>query len=251
MPKPADGCGQLDVIPAGDSEIRLGGDPLTVLGALDGASALRVALTELFPGRIAILSSFGSGSAVLLALAAEIDPAVPVLFLQTERHFPETLAYRYELTRLLGLTDVRDIRPDEQEAAREDPDGDLWLDADSCCALRKTRPLERALAPFAAVVNGRRRDQAITRAGLSTVEREAGRIKLNPLADWDAARIAAEHQRRGLPDHPLAARGYPSVGCAPCTMPVRPGDDSRSGRWFGRGKVECGIHRSTNGEARQ
>jgi phosphoadenosine phosphosulfate reductase len=229
------------------------GDETADLGPLrgvDGVVALRRALTGVFPGRIAVLSSFGADSALLLALVADIDRAVPVLFLQTGRHFAETLAYRRHLAGALGLTGVRDIGPDPSEAAAEDPDGDLWLAPDACCALRKTRPLERALAPFAAVVTGRRGDQASTRRGLPIVERDGARVKLNPLADWDSDRVAREIARRGLPAHPLRGRGYPSIGCAPCTQPVSPGADPRSGRWAGRGKTECGIHRPTTVEAR-
>jgi phosphoadenosine phosphosulfate reductase len=216
------------------------------LASLDGPEALRLAITGRVVGRLAVVSSFGADSALLLSLVADIDRTVPVLFLETGRHFPETLAYRRQLAAHLGLTDVRDIHPAADEAAAEDPDGDLWLAADQCCALRKTRPLERALAPFDAWVTGRRRHQAATRAVLPVVEREAGRIKLNPLADWDASRIDAEFRARGLPRHPLRQQGYLSIGCAPCTRPVRPGEDPRSGRWAGRGKIECGIHRPSD-----
>ena len=225
-------------------------EPAAVLSGLDGLSALRRALEDVFPHRIAVLSSFGADSALLLGMVAEIAPATPVLFLATDRHFPETLAYREMLADRLGLTDVRDIRPDAVEADAEDPDGDLWLAADACCALRKTRPLERALLPFAAWVTGRRRDQASTRAALPVVERDGPRYKINPLAGWDTARVAAEMRRRAWPAHPLAARGFLSIGCAPCTAPVHEGADPRSGRWAGRGKIECGIHRPIEHEAR-
>lgn len=230
-------------------------DPVLALAGMDGRAALRLALTEIFPGRIAVVSSFGADSALLLSLVAEIDRSVPVLFLETGRHFPQTLAYRRDLAAHLGLTDVRDLRPVAAEAAEEDPDGDLWLAADACCALRKTRPLAAALAPFAAWVTGRRRDQATTRAGLPIAEREDGRIgdgriKLNPLAGWAASQVATELRLRDLPPHPLSAQGYLSIGCAPCTRPVAMGADPRSGRWAGRGKIECGIHRPTGGEAR-
>ena len=218
-------------------------DPAALLATLDGPAALRRALTDVLAGRVAVLSSFGADAALLLAMVAEIDRSVPVLFLDTDRHFPETLAYRQALTERLRLTDVRDIRPDPLEAAAEDPDGDLWLAPDTCCALRKTRPLERAVRPFAAWVTGRRRDQASTRSGLAVVEREGARLKINPLAGWDAARVAAELRARDLPPHPLAAFGYRSIGCRPCTAPVADGADPRSGRWAGRAKTECGIHR--------
>jgi phosphoadenosine phosphosulfate reductase len=214
---------------------------LTVRDA--GLTALCRAMTEEFPGRFAVISAFGADSALLLALAAEIDPGVPVLFLETGMHFPQTLAYRDALIAHLGLTDVRSIRPDPASVAARDPRGDLHLFVpDDCCALRKVAPLERALAPFAAWATGRRRHQTPTRAALPFVERAGGRTKINPLADWSAARVAAEIARRGLPRHPLVAEGFVSIGCAPCTRAVRPGEDPRAGRWAGRGKVECGIH---------
>jgi phosphoadenosine phosphosulfate reductase len=209
----------------------------------EGIALLRCAINESFAGRIAVVSSFGADSAVLLALVAEIDPATPVLFLDTQKHFLETLAYRDTLVRRLGLRDVRDIRPDPVELAKNDPDGELhrWV-ADGCCALRKVAPLEVALAGFDAWVTGRRRQQARTRAALAFMETEAGRTKFNPLADWSTERVLAEFARRDLPRHALVARGYPSIGCAPCTRPVRPGEDARAGRWSGLGKTECGIH---------
>ena len=191
-----------------------------------------------------MVSSFGADSAMLLALVAETDPATPVLFLDTHKHFLETLAYRDTLARRLGLTDVRDIRPDPVELAQGDPDGELhrWI-PDDCCALRKVAPLEKALVGFDAWVTGRRRGQALTREALPFIEIVDGRTKINPLADWSAARIVDELARRGLPRHALVARGYLSIGCAPCTRPVRPGEDPRAGRWAGQGKLECGIHR--------
>lgn len=240
----------MDGCPATSCKIADNPHPVPELDGLDGVATLRAAMTDVFAGRLAVLSSFGADAALLLALVAEIDPSVPVLFLDTDRHFAETLDYRRRLVERLGLTEVRTVRPDPAEAAAEDPDGDLWLDPDACCALRKTRPLERALAPFAAWVTGRRRDQASTRARLRLVERVGGRIKLNPLADWDAGRVAAELARRDLPPHPLARRGYASIGCAHCTVPVAPGADPRSGRWAGRGKVECGIHRPSGDDHR-
>jgi phosphoadenosine phosphosulfate reductase len=210
----------------------------------EGLALLRCAITESHAGRIAVVSSFGADSAMLLALVAEIDPATPVLFLDTHKHFLETLGYRDELAHRLGLSDVRDIRPDAVELAKNDPDGELhrWV-PDDCCALRKVAPLEKALAGFDAWVTGRRRGQALTRTVLSFMEMVDGRTKFNPLADWTAARIAAELARRDLPRHPLVARGYPSIGCAPCTRAVRPGEDARAGRWAGQAKTECGIHR--------
>ncbi len=211
---------------------------------LDGPAVLRAALAA-FPGQVAVVSSFGAESAVLLAIAAEIDRDVPVLFLETGKHFAETLDYRHALAARLGLRDVRDITPDGGELVRVDPDGDLWAwDPDACCAVRKVSPLARALAPFTGWVSGRKRHQAATRASIRLVERDDARLRINPLADWTQARLASEIAARGLPAHPLVARGYPSIGCATCTQPVAAGADPRSGRWAGLAKTECGIHRA-------
>ncbi|MDE2515756.1 MAG: phosphoadenylyl-sulfate reductase [Rhodospirillales bacterium] len=203
---------------------------------------LEIAITEAFRGRICAVSSFGAESAVLLAMIAEIDRATPVLFLDTGRHFPETLAYRARLIARLGLADARVIAPSQDAVMDSDPGGDLWFfDPDACCALRKITPLGPALAPFAAWISGRKRFQGGARAALELIEVADGRVKLNPLAGYDAAALAAEFHRRGLPAHPLRAQGFPSIGCAPCTMPADPADP-RAGRWAGRRKTECGIH---------
>jgi phosphoadenosine phosphosulfate reductase len=208
-----------------------------------GMAALREAILHGFAGRIAVVSSFGAESALLLAMVADIDRRVPVLFLDTGKHFPETLAYVRELAERLGLTDVRPIRPDAEALGRADPLGTLHrFIPDDCCDVRKVAPLARALAPFHAWITGRKRFQSRDRAALPIVEQDDGRTKLNPLADWTAAEIAGEMRRRGLPPHPLAASGYASIGCAPCTHPVAPGEDPRAGRWAGTGKTECGIH---------
>lgn len=202
------------------------------------------AMLSAFPGRIATVSSFGAESAVLLHILAGIDRAVPVIFLDTGKLFPETLEYRDNLTARLGLADVRTVRPDGERLARVDPQGTLWRnDADLCCWNRKVEPLEGALHGFAAWVTGRKRAQGAERAGLDAVEAGPdGRIKVNPLAVWNGGDIAAYFVAHGLPRHRLLARGYPSIGCLPCTAPVRPDETPRSGRWHGSAKTECGIH---------
>ena len=197
-----------------------------------------------FDGRIALVSSFGAESVVLLHMVARVDRATPVLFGQTRMLFPETLVYQAEVAEKLGLTDVRHLTPDAAETAAVDPDGVLHArDPDACCALRKVAPLERGLRPFDAWLNGRKRSQSATRAALRVVEQDrAGRVKINPLADWATADVRAYMDRFNLPLHPLSTRGYPSIGCLPCTTPVAPGEDPRAGRWRGRDKDECGIH---------
>jgi phosphoadenosine phosphosulfate reductase len=194
-------------------------------------------------GRLTLVSSFGAESVVLLHLASGIDRAVPVLFIDTEMLFPETIAYQAALAETLGLTDLRVIRPSVESIAERDPTGDLHRrDADACCTLRKVEPLSRALKPFDSWITGRKRFQSGQRAALAVVEAEDHRLKVNPLAGWSAAEVSGYMDRHDLPRHPLVARGYASIGCAPCTSPVRPWEDPRSGRWRGQDKDECGIH---------
>ena len=212
-------------------------------GALDGGDLLRPLIEREFPGRIAVVSSFGAESALVLHLVAAIDPATPVIFLDTGQHFPETLAYRDELTGRLDLRDVRTVRPEPADLQHRDPDGTLWQRSPNlCCHLRKVLPLRRALAGFDAWITGRKRLHGAVRAGLEPIEVADGKIKINPLADWDAARIAETFASTGLPRHPLVADGYASIGCAPCTRPTRRGEPPRAGRWAGSEKTECGIH---------
>lgn len=214
----------------------------------DGREILLHAIRTILPGRIAAVSSFGAESAVLLSLIVEIDPSVPVIFLETGKHFPETLAYRDALVEHLGLRDARDFVPQAQAVVDQDPTGELWYyDSDACCSLRKVQPLARALSPFDAWISGRKRFQSTTRTTLPFVELEGEHIKLNPLADWDSARIRGEMRERGLPVHPLVPRGFASIGCAVCTRAVGVGEDARAGRWAGQAKVECGIHGSPAG----
>ena len=213
----------------------------------DGLSAedmLREALLGHLKGRIAMVSSFGAESVALLHLVAKVDPDTPVIFLDTQMLFPETLGYQRDVAAHLGLSDLRVIRPDGADLARDDAAGGLHLtDADACCALRKTRPLDRALQGFDGWITGRKRHQSGARAALPLFETDdAGRLKLNPLADWDPGQAAAYIRAHNLPPHPLVAQGYPSIGCAPCTSPVAEGEDPRAGRWRGSAKTECGIH---------
>ena len=209
----------------------------------DTVEMLTVLLKENMLGDAAIVSSFGAESAVLLHLIGSIDPSVPVIFLETGKHFPETLAYRDTLIDKIGLTGIRNITPDPEALAKKDETGLRWsYDPDGCCEIRKVIPLKAALAPYDAQFTGRKAFQSKTRAALPRFEVEEGRLKVNPLADWDKARIEAYLAEHDLPVHPLVAQGYLSIGCAPCTSVVKPGEDPRSGRWRGWDKVECGIH---------
>jgi phosphoadenosine phosphosulfate reductase len=196
-----------------------------------------------YAGRIALVSSFGAESAVLLHMLAAIDPATPVLFLDTGQLFGQTLDYRKALAKRLGLTDVRDLRPAFSDLAIHDPKADLWRrDAEACCQIRKVAPLNLGLSEFDAWITGRKRFQSATRAHLPIVEESQGKLKVNPLAAWGRDELDAYAAAHDLPAHPLTAFGYPSVGCWPCTKPVESGEDLRSGRWAGSEKTECGIH---------
>jgi phosphoadenosine phosphosulfate reductase len=202
-------------------------------------SALRVVGRE----RLAVVSSFGTESAALLKIVADVDPAVPVVFLDTGWLFQETLDYRDTLTQLLGLRDVRSIKPLEAALQRDDADADLWFsDPDACCRIRKVEPLARALEPFSAWLNGRKRFQGGARAAIAVVEADGARLKFNPLANATIEDLKALYAAAKLPPHPLLASGFTSVGCMPCTTRTRPGEDPRGGRWRDRGKTECGIH---------
>ena len=203
------------------------------------AAALRTVGRE----RLAVVSSFGTESAALLKVMAEVDPAIPVVFLDTGWLFEETLAYRDTLIATLGLRDVRSVKPLEQTLSRQDPDRELWFsDPDACCRIRKVEPLARALQPFSAWINGRKRFQGGLRADIPVVEVDGIRLKFNPFANVSREAIEAIYKLAKLPPHPLAASGFLSVGCMPCTSRTSPDEEARAGRWRGRPKTECGIH---------
>jgi phosphoadenosine phosphosulfate reductase len=195
-------------------------------------------------GNVGVVSSFGAESVVLLDLVAAIDPATPILFLDTEMLFAETLEYQKTIAERLGLTDVRVITPKREETFEKDNEGLLHLYfPDQCCALRKTIPLQQALEGFDTWITGRKRYQSGARARLAPFENEADRrIKVNPLAHWGTDEVQDYMAAKDLPRHPLVARGYPSIGCAPCTTQVGFGEDPRAGRWRNQEKIECGIH---------
>jgi len=192
---------------------------------------------------LALVTSFGAESAVLLHMIAQIDKSVPLIFVNTQKIFGETLAYRDELAERLGFVDLRVYRPDPYLLAQKDATGLRWsYDPDGCCDLRKVEPLRRALTGFDAWISGRKGFQAGTRKALPRFEADEGRLKINPLADWTKPQLDAYFDEHKLPRHPLETQGYPSIGCAPCTSKVQPGEDPRAGRWRGWDKVECGIH---------
>jgi phosphoadenosine phosphosulfate reductase len=199
------------------------------------AAALKIVGRE----HLALVSSFGTESAALLKVMADVDPAIPVVFLDTGWLFQETLDYRDTLIATLGLTDVRSIQPLDEALTREDPDRELWFsDPDACCRIRKVEPLARALKPFKAWINGRKRFQGGARAEIPVVEDDGAKLKFNPFANVSREEIEAIYKLAKLPPHPLVVSGYLSVGCMPCSSRAASGEDARAGRWRGRQKTE-------------
>ncbi|MEJ8473643.1 phosphoadenylyl-sulfate reductase [Roseibium algae] len=235
-----------------DPELGLQAEVAALNEQFEGATAqeiLQESIRHQFSGDIAMVSSFGADSAVLLHMVSEIDPSIPVVMVDTGKLFPDTLRYRDQLTERLGLTNVLSRKPEKADLGADDPAGMLWMsDTNACCNIRKVLPLELALKDFGAWISGRKRFQSSTRARLPAFEVEAGRVKVNPLADWGPADILGYAKAQELPPHPLVAKGYPSIGCMPCTDKVKPGEDPRAGRWRGQAKTECGIHLPTHGK---
>lgn len=212
-------------------------------GASSPHEVIGLSVRELFEGRIAVVSSFGAESAILLHMISRIDPATPVLFLDTGKHFRATLDYRHDLADRLGLSDVQDILPLEESVKVDDPFGALSMtDKDRCCFIRKVEPMARAVSPYSAWMTGRKQFQASTRNALPVFESVGPRIRINPLARMSSQDLRGYAQKHDLPTHPLMEQGYRSIGCMPCTRPVNEGEDQRAGRWAGSEKTECGIH---------
>jgi phosphoadenosine phosphosulfate reductase len=178
-------------------------------GRLEPEQVIARSLDRFEEGEVAAVSSFGADSAILLHMIAAIDRHTPIVFLDTGKHFGETLHRS---------------------------------DTDACCAIRKVEPMTRGVAPFRAWFTGRKRFQSAARNGMPVFEAVGERIRINPLAHWDTSKLAAYMRRHDLRENPLVAFGYLSIGCFPCTEPARAGDDIRSGRWAGLAKTECGIH---------
>ncbi len=219
-------------------------------GHLSGLELLDAVVHQELRGQIMLSSSFGAESAVLLDMVAQVDPTIPVIFLDTRRLFGETLRYQKTLTDHVGLEDVRIVRPDDGVLLRLDPEDMLFNeDPDKCCHIRKVQPLDNILNKmgnlgFKAWITGRKQFQAETRTSLSVIEADSSFVKINPLADWSGEDIKQAFFAKNLPPHPLVADGFKSIGCMPCTSRVAEGADPRSGRWAGKGKIECGIHQA-------
>ncbi len=210
----------------------------------DARRLLAAMIGEEYPGRITLVSSFGAEAAVLLHMISDIDPATPVVFVNSGKLFGETLRYRDQLVERLGLGDVRTVSPEPECVEQVDPDGVLWYgNPNMCCYIRKVEPLARALEGFDAWITGRKGFQGADRVGLPVIEAgDDGRIKVNPLAGWQKDALDTYFADHDLPRHPLEADGFLSIGCMPCTDRVAPGEDARAGRWRGKSKTECGIH---------
>ena len=198
---------------------------------------------DTFGDGFVIASSMGDG--LLASLAASVAPGVDVLFLDTGYHFAETIGTRDAVAQVYDVR-VRTVLPLLTVAEQDAQHGPRLHDRDpnACCALRKVEPLARGLEPYTAWASGIRRDEATTRRDIGVVEWDAKRsmVKVNPLASWTAADVDAHLAEHGVLVNPLTYDGYPSIGCAPCTRRVAPGEDPRSGRWAGTGKTECGLH---------
>lgn len=225
----------------------------TFYGHMEAQELLHMMIGVDFKDNIALVSSFGAGSALLLALVAEVDKNTPILFLETGKHFEETLSYVKELEKLLDLKNLQLLTPREDLLQNTDPNGELWQSQPNrCCWVRKVEPLQRALEEggYKALITGRKQYQTTERTNMETIEmHEDGRFRINPLATWTKQRVKEDFASRKLPEHPLVSKGYLSIGCDPCTKPVKEGDDERAGRWAhtaelpgGEQKVECGIH---------
>ena len=214
-------------------------------GGLGAQDVISFAIGRFGRAGIAAVSSFGADSAVLLHMISEVDRNLPVIFLDTGKHFEETLKYRDALAADFGLRNIQVVHPRPEALETVDPDGRLHQsDTDACCDIRKVEPMARAVEPLAAWFTGRKRHQAATRNALGVFEATGPRIRINPLAKWTTSDLADYMRAHQLRENPLVAYGYLSIGCFPCTQPVKPGEDARSGRWAGQAKTECGIHLS-------
>lgn len=235
---------KIDTIDVGPTFTQADADALNArFAGVDALAMLRVLFAEDILGRTAVVSSFGTESAVLLHLVAAADPTMPVVFVDTLKMFPETLAYRDTLIAAFGIRNSWTVEPDPAAIAAQDEKGLRWsYDPDGCCEIRKVEPLARAKHGLDSWISGRKAFQSSTRQNIARFEVEDGRLKINPLGDWVKADLDAYFVLHDLPRHPLEAEGYPSIGCQPCTSKVLPGEDPRAGRWRGWDKVECGIH---------
>lgn len=235
---------KLDIIDTSPAYTQADADALNArFEGVDTETMLKTLFEEKLLGRTAIVSSFGTESAVLLHLIANAAADTEVLFVDTLKMFPETLQYRNDLLDHLGMPNRRIIAPLQDVLAEKDETGLRWsYDPDGCCEIRKVEPMERAKQGLDSWISGRKAFQSQTRQNMPRFEIDKGLLKLNPLGDWVKADLEAYFEKHDLPRHPLEAEGYLSIGCSPCTSKVAPGEDPRAGRWRGWDKTECGLH---------
>ena len=197
-----------------------------------------------FSGEIAMSSSFQTQSVPLLHMVSSSYPQLPILFIDTGYHFPETIAFRDRLVDSLGLNLVILKGEQQMEDGAFQVGKPLYLtNPDLCCHIRKVEPMRKAIGNYRAWISGIRRDQSATRARIRVVENTGEQhIRIHPMINWSQADVQRYITQNDLPEHPLGARGFISIGCAPCTRPPLLGEDPRSGRWVGAGKTECGLH---------
>jgi len=240
----AEAARKIDIIDARPVFTQADADALNArFAGVETLTMLKALFAEGILGTTAVVSSFGTESAVLLHLVARADRSVPVIFVDTLKMFPETLGYREQLIADFGIENSWVVQPDVAVLAAKDDKGLRWsYDPDGCCEIRKVEPLKRAKAGLDSWISGRKAFQSVTRQNLPRFEVEDGRLKVNALGDWVKADLEAYFAEHDLPRHPLEAEGYLSIGCQPCTSKVQPGEDPRAGRWRGWEKVECGIH---------
>ncbi|MGI9400207.1 MAG: phosphoadenylyl-sulfate reductase [Rhizobiaceae bacterium] len=234
----------VDNIELEKSADRLDIDELNYRFASSGSRhLLETVISENPDKKFALVSSFGANSVVLLHIIASIDPAIPVLFIDTGKLFGDTIAYRDKISKDLGLNNIRVIEPQKNVLKAVDPHGALWMsDRDTCCSIRKVQPFSQALKDYDIWISGRKRYQSGKRIDLPLFENDGRRLKINPLANWTQGDIDIYRNAFSLRQHPLVSKGYRSIGCEPCTTPVKKGEDERAGRWRGMDKTECGIH---------
>ncbi len=189
-------------------------------------------------------SSFQTHSLVLLHIISRIDKRIPIFFINTGYHFPETIAFKDQIAELFGL-DVRDVFPLTPKSMQKDANGKLMFasDPDHCCFMNKTQPMEPILAEYDVWINGVRADQSDVRKNFK-VESPApfNTIRFHPMLDWTPKMIHEYLKEYGIPHHPLEEKGYFSIGCEPCTRRIDMNADAREGRWFGLKKTECGLN---------
>ncbi|MCF6359254.1 MAG: phosphoadenylyl-sulfate reductase [Cyclobacteriaceae bacterium] len=192
-----------------------------------------------------ITSSFQSHSLVLLHMLSRIDPRLPVIFINTGYHFPETIKFRDEIMNAFGMDNLIDLKSSMPKSMQMDAGGRLLFtsDPDHCCYINKTQPLDSILRTHDVWINGVRADQSATRSQMKeTQQAPHNTIRLHPMLDWTSKMVYEYQKEYNLPKHPLDTQGYMSIGCEPCTRRINPEMQEREARWYGLNKTECGLH---------